>query len=189
MLLLAGALLVFVISPYLRKIGASQAAIRSAVAELSALEQKIAGYKTAIAELAKIETNKEEIVGLFPKRENMVSLVSGIESAVARAGAFSELKIIDKKEDPLAADVDRAARPVASSLKGVEEVPYKLTLSGNYRSFTDFLLYFEHQPFISELKKIGITAITVQDETSKVLRNTGLATGIFEGVFFIARAP
>lgn len=184
-----GAILLFAVTPLLRKIGSAQAAIRASRVELLAVEQKIESYNTAITELAKIQANKEDILRIFPKREAMVNLVQGIESAVTRAGAIPELKITDKKEDPLAADIDRGASPVVPGLKDIEEVPYSLTLSGHYRSLTDFLLFIEHQPFVTEFKKFAITAVTVQDETSKALRNTGLASGIFEGVFFIARSP
>lgn len=187
--LLGAAILLFGVMPSLRRISSAQAGIRATHVELAAVQQKVESYKRAIAELAKIETNKEDIINIFPQREDMVNLVQGIESAVSRAGALAELKIIDKKEDPRAADTDRTTKLVAPQLKEVEEVPYNLTLSGHWRSITDFLLLMEHQPFITEFRKFAITAVAVQDETSKILRNTGLANGIFEGVFFIARSP
>lgn len=181
-----GALLLFAVLPFLKKIATSQLALRAAEINLLGVEQQIQNYKTALAELAKVQTKKEAVLEIFPEREGMEPLVQGLEGAVTRAQGSAELKIIDKKEDLSQSQKspDKTA-PTVAGLKNIEEIPYTLTLSGNYRVMMDFLSYLEHQQYITVLNKITITAVSEQEETSKTLRNTGLASGLFEGVFFI----
>ena len=125
----------------------------------------------------------------------MLGLVLGVEKATRDSGVTPTLTITDKKEnpDPVAArgrsasdgQVGQASSRLIPGLKKVEEIPYTVEVSGNYRQTLDFLTYFENSPFMSELTKLSITADSVQNETTKVLKNTGIATSKVEAVFFI----
>lgn len=186
----AGALF-FGVMPLLQKIGNLQADIHRSELQLAHIEEQIQSYQTAIVELRKIETNKEEILGLFPPREEMTSLVVGLEGASSRAGGVSTLTIVDRKEASLPQGAKSDAKPVPSLIAGlqeIEEIPYSLKLAGDYQTMIDFLFYLEHRQYITQIKRISITTDSLQDTLTQTVRNTGLANAELEGAFFISQS-
>lgn len=186
-IVVAAVLIMFVVLPLISGIKETHNTIRKTKEEFAHLDSEIKSYKKLSSEFAKISAERQALAVMFPKREEMVVLVEGVESAVNQARVTSRVTITDKKETKMSSAEEKNINPVllVAGLQKIEEVSYALELSGDYRQIVDFLLYLEHLPFISEIVKFTITADTVQNETAKTLRNSGNGTSLIEGIFFI----
>ena len=185
-----GALVFIVMIPLNRQLAGSQEEILRKRQELVNIDQEIINYKTAIAELSKVKADQDSVNLLFPEREEMVFLVAALEDSVSAAGMTPELKITDKKEEQLASGSksktkDKTA-PIVKGLNRVEEVPYTLRVSGDYRQMTDFFRYFANLPFLSEITMASVKADSIQNDISKTLINIGTASIQLQGIFFIS---
>lgn len=188
-LVISLALVLFVVVPVLGKIGELRVELDTSEEAIAKAIMEVENYQAAVKEFKRIAGGSDQITQMFPLRDEMIFLVREIEEAVSVAGASSELKLTDKVEEPkpvrTAGSAEEVIPPLVSGLVNIEEVPYKLTLNSSYRDLVDFLLKFEHLPYISEITKISITADTEQSEVTKTLINTGSGTSKLEGVFFI----
>ena len=185
-----GALIYFVMIPLNRQLAGSQEEILRKRQELVNIDQEIINYQTAIAELSKVKADQDSINLLFPEREEMVFLVAALEDSVSAAGMTPELKITDKKEEQLASGSKSKTKektaPIIKGLNRVEEVPYTLRVSGDYRQMTDFFRYFANLPFLSEITMASVKADSIQNDISKTLINIGTASIQLQGIFFIS---
>ncbi|OGZ53433.1 MAG: hypothetical protein A3B25_03645 [Candidatus Ryanbacteria bacterium RIFCSPLOWO2_01_FULL_48_26] len=185
-----GALIYFVMIPLNRQLAGSQEEILRKRQELVNIDQEIINYKTAIAELSKVKADQDSVNLLFPEREEMVFLVAALEDSVSAAGMTPELKITDKKEEQLASGSKSKTKektaPIIKGLNRVEEVPYTLRVSGDYRQMTDFFRYFANLPFLSEITMASVKADSIQNDISKTLINIGTASIQLQGIFFIS---
>lgn len=182
-----GMLLLVVISPLLRQVTETQDSIRENEAKLLEIAAEIANYKALSANLLKVSEQKAALADMFPPREQMVSLVLGLESAASRAGLVHKLTITDYKEkqEQNVGAKDKPPVPIISGLNSLEEIPYTLQAAENYRSLIDFLIYLEHQPFVTVFDKLTLSVDQTQSEGSENLRNTGTAAAKLDGVLFI----
>ena len=185
-----GALIYFVMIPLNRQLAGSQEEILRKRQELVNIDQEIINYQTAIAELSKVKADQDSVNLLFPEREEMVFLVAALEDSVSAAGMTPELKITDKKEEQLASGSKSKTKektaPIIKGLNRVEEVPYTLRVSGDYRQMTDFFRYFANLPFLSEITMASVKADSIQNDISKTLINIGTASIQLQGIFFIS---
>ena len=185
-----GALVFIVMIPLNRQLAGSQEEILRKRQELVNIDQEIINYKTAIAELSKVKADQDSVNLLFPEREEMVFLVAALEDSVSAAGMTPELKITDKKEEQLASGSKSKTKektaPIIKGLNRVEEVPYTLRVSGDYRQMTDFFRYFANLPFLSEITMASVKADSIQNDISKTLINIGTASIQLQGIFFIS---
>ena len=185
-----GALLYFVMIPLNRQLAGSQEEILRKRQELVNIDQGIVNYQTVIAELSKMQDDQNAVSLLFPEREEMVFLVAALEDSVSAAGMTPELKITDKKEELLASGSKSKTKektvPIIKGLNRVEEVPYTLRVSGNYRQMADFFHYFANLPFLSEITMASVKADSIQNDVSKTLVNLGTASLQLQGFFFIS---
>ena len=183
----AGLLFLLIISPLFQKVVETKAQIRANEAKLLEIAAEIANYKALSANLLKVSETKTALLAMFPAREEMLSLILGLESAVQRAGLAHKLVIADFKEkrDQNPAAKDKPSATIVSGLTEVEEIPYHLEVLGNYRGLADLFLYLENLPFVTVPDKLTASADQIQPVGFESLRNTGTATAKLDGVLFI----
>lgn len=186
-LIISVALIFFVIMPLLDQVKGTQSRLESSKQKLAGLNLQIESYKVLSEELVRIANDREEVEKIFPIREDMAYLVEGVEKSASLAtAAIQNLKITDKLEDLFARQgTPSAAPPLIAGLKKIEEVPYSLELSGDWRRLEDFTLYSENLPYITQFSKLTVTADQEANEATRIITNTGLGTAKFEGVLFI----
>jgi len=93
---------------------------------------------------------------------------------------------LENPKQKVAGASEAEGRPgVVEGLAAITEIPFKITLKGDYRALVDFFLGFEHMTFVSAVSKIAVTADTEQNELTETLINTGSGTAVVEGTFFI----
>lgn len=180
-------LLLLIVLPLFRKVVATQSGIAENQAKLRQIATEIQNYKTLSNDLLKVATEQKYLEQMFPVRENMVSLVEGLERAVSDANLNSKLTIVDNKEkqEQNPNSREKPAPPIIPSLSRLEEIPYILQITGNYRGMIDFFHYLEHLPFITITDKLSVTADKAQSSETGILRNAGTATAKLEGVLYI----
>ncbi|MDP3993831.1 MAG: hypothetical protein Q8P75_02515 [bacterium] len=191
--LVAGAMIFFVMIPLARQLVENQREIVQKKQELADIGEEIINYQTGIAELSKVKAEKESVNLIFPVREKMAFLVEALEGAVSAAGMSPELKISDKKEGRAASVSKSSAESkgkdkdasIVKGLNNIEEIPYTLELSGNYRQMTDFFNYFANLPYLSEVTQLSVKTDSAQNDITKALVNLGTAAIQLKGVFFI----
>ena len=170
-------LAIFVVRPQLRKITDLRTRITESQNKAAALQVRIADYRLAAKELQKVSGQKAALAALYPAREQMESLVLGLEQAAASSGVLTSLKITDALEAAAKGEsVSEAKPPVVAGLSGLTEVPFTLDLSGTYRQLTDFFMYFDNSPYLTRITSLSVAADQDQGETAEILRNTGIAT-------------
>lgn len=182
-----GILLLVVISPLLNKLTDTQKKIKENEGKLLEIAAEIANYKVLSANLLKVTETKVRLSTMFPPREEMVSLVLGLESAVQKAGLSSKLVIVDVKEkqERAAGAKEKPPAAIVSGLVSLEEIPYLLEVSGSYRALTDLFIFLEHLAFATVPDKLTVSADQEQITGQKDLSNTGTATAKLEGLLFI----
>lgn len=181
--------IVFGIFPMVKSLNAINHRIAGAQMELAQISTELEGYQKANAELKKSLVLKERVTAVFPKREQMVSLVESMETALGNSNLDSVLRIIDEKELNLAIEAGQIKpRPIlVPGLDALQEVPYELEITGDFAQFVSFFHYFENQPMFSAYSSLVFTAESDQDEKNKKLFNTGQGRGYLEGVLFIRK--
>lgn len=186
-----------VLLPFLEKIGSTVKKTKENEESAAKLVAQISEFRQLSQEFAKIQDEMRDLTAVFPRREEMVSLVKGLESATARAGSVHELALKDSAEEQEmqggksagGAGGNADANPmVVAALAGAEQVPYSLHLTGeNYRKFLDFLIYLENLPFYTEVKQLTVTADSAQDGETQILHNIGSGEMVLEGVLFLKK--
>ena len=182
-----GILLLAVISPLSNKLTDTQKKIKENEAKLLEIAAEIANYKTLSTNLLKVAETKARLSVMFPPREEMVSLVLGLESAVQKVGLSSKLLITDNKEKRERSSGAQEKPPAAiiSGLASIEEIPYLLEVSGDYRALADLFIFLEHMTFVTVPDKLTVSVHQEQIVGRKDLSNTGTATAKLEGLLFI----
>ncbi len=189
--LIVAVLVVFAVSPLLGNLRDMKENITQSKVELNRITAEIVSYEQLSAQISQVSVHEQEILKMFPVREETANLVEGLEESIERATAAHTLTITDKKELALQPGGLPKGKPeeiLLPTLKQIEEVPYNLEVLGGFRQLTDFLLYLEHQPYFTEFRRLTVTADQVQREVpgqKPELINTGTATAKFEGVYFI----
>lgn len=178
-------LVFFGVRPQLVKLSGLQTAIEENRQEFSFLQAKVVSLEQAAAELEKAAGQKKAIFELFPKRDEMERAVLGLEEAAGAAGTSAVLTITDRLEDANASRSGEKKGPAVAGLKGIEEVPFVLDLSGTYRQLVDFFLNFENSPYVTKITGFSVVADVEVSEQREEPRNTGRATGKAEGIFFM----
>lgn len=183
----AGVLLLLVISPLFHKVIQTKEKIKANEEKLLEIAAEIANYKTLSANLLKVSETKTWLSAMFPAREEMVSLVLGLESAADRADFVHKLVITDfkEKQEQSVGAKEKPPLQIVSGLASLEEIPYQLQVSGSYRQLADLFLYLEHLPFITVPNKLTIIADQVQPVGLENLGNTGVAAARLDGLLFI----
>lgn len=187
-ILVCAVLVSFTIIPLLSRIVSLNEEIKNNQLDLVKITTEIKNFEKATRDLEKYKLGRGALTAMFPVREEMVSLVQGLESVINRAGLSAELKIADKKEELMAGSGGReviSTPTVVPGLEPIEEIPYLLEARGDYRSLINFFVYLESLPFVSEITKINITADSIQEEARRIIINTGTGIAKIEGVFFI----
>ena len=182
-------LVLFFILPMSARVRGTRARIIENQSKIEAQTKQIAEYQSAEKKLVLIRDSLDEVLGLFPAREEAVALVETLESAVGRAEvAGATLKLTDAQDTEGArrGAAKPAAKVRAAKLKNIDEIPFALTLRGEYRDFMDFLMYLENSPYVIEVRDLAFRAETIQLDDESV-RKTGLADGLFNGLFFISQ--
>lgn len=184
----AAIIIFFGVFPQIRKIGSLAAGIESNKSTIALLEREVENYQRASSDLERVAEVRAAFENMFPVREQMVSLVRGMENSSLRSGLAMELILSDQKEEslslPKGAPV-KAVPPLVNNLSQLEEVPYSLKTAGSFLELLEFIYYLENQPFITELSKLSVTAEIEQEERTERIFNTGVGLGQIDGVFFI----
>lgn len=180
-------LVIFGIRPLISKISDTNAQIQKNKQELARIVYEIESYRGLLGELSWAFFEREALKQMFPVRERMVGLVENLEGAALQAGMSPKLSFLDVKESLEANRGGRSLTPkiMFADLRQIEEVPYTMELSGNYRQYVDFLSNFENLPFLSKITKLTLTADSLQNEKTKELENLGTGKGTVEGLLFI----
>ena len=180
----AFALIFFAVMPQMAQIRNAVSGIAGNREQIDKIQRELSGYQMSHSELEKIK-NEKVVQEMFPQRESMAPLVAALENAVKSSGGAHALTIVDKKEEAAAGGggEQKPAPPVVPGLAHVEEIPYSLEFTGNYRQIVNFLLYLENLPFVSRVTNLSLAAESKQ--VDEVVHNTGLATAKIEALFFI----
>ena len=172
--------------PQLRNFNSKQEQIRSSKQELATLEGSIATLQQAEQKLQQIDVEFDQVVKIFPLREDSVVLVEKLEDAIARAGLVASLTIVDTKETEQNQKGQENTPPVLANLVRLEEVPYSLRVSGSYRQITDFFIYLENGTLPTEFTNLSLSAeLTRASGVGTTSVKTGQITAEIKGVFFI----
>lgn len=146
---------------------------------------EIAEHQKLAEDLAKVESGRKQIANMFPAREEMVALVQGLELAAQRSGLTSGLILTDLEEKDSVQGKEPPAVDVPAGLTQIEQVPFRVSLEGDYRQFTDYLIYLEHLLFVAEIDEISISAESSQESEEGPLQNTGKGTAEVKGFLYI----
>ncbi len=190
--LIALVLILLAIVPLISNLKQTHAKITKNQIELYRIKSDIKGFEQLSQQITQVEAHEQDVARLFPVREEMASLVQGLENSVAKANTTHKLSITDAKESNAQSNSQAKGKTEAAvvpGLKQIEEIPYTLAISGEYRRVVDFLLAIEHQPFFTEFQKFTITADQTQRGSGQEfeLFNLGTASAKLEGVFFIQK--
>lgn len=184
--ILTGVLIFFGVAPLLAKVKNSQDRIKANQEELVQLAQAIASYKDLSAKLSQIGDQAQIVSAIFPLREDSVSLVQGLEKAFQEAGLSAQLSIVDNSEN--ATPGTAVPPPVITKLSGIEEVPYTMRFSGDYRQTVNFLIALENTPFLTEVTGFSLSSDTnSSSQRGNLIVKTGTATGEIRAVLFIKK--
>ena len=145
---------------------------------------EIVEHQKLAEDLARVESGRKQIANMFPAREEAVALVQGLELAAQRSGLTSGLILTDLEENSVQGQEPPAAA-VPDGLKQIEQVPFRVSLEGDYRQFTDYLIYLEHLPFVLETDEFSISAQSSQESEGGPLQNTGKGTAEIKGFLYI----
>ena len=172
--------------PQLRNFNSKQEQIRSSKQELATLEGSIATLQQAEQKLQQIDVEFDQVVKIFPLREDSVVLVEKLEDAIARAGLVASLTIVDTKETEQNQKGQENTPPALANLVRLEEVPYSLRVSGSYRQITDLFIYLENGTLPTEFTNLSLSAeLTRASGVGTTSVKTGQITAEIKGVFFI----
>src|SRR3989338_3722507 len=171
-------------------------AVSSIKSEIDQKQQRIAQVRWEIQSYQEVQANLKKLTGsdtmpeIFSKRENVLTLIEGLEGAVARSAGSHTLVLTDHEEQAAvsASSKPPARQAVIKELTGAEEIPYQLDYFGSYRQTVNFLLYLENLPFITRVGKLSLAAESVQSsEPGGDTRNTGNAFTQVDGLLFIQK--
>lgn len=146
---------------------------------LENINREIAEHQKLAEDLARVEGGRQKIADMFPVREEMVSLVEGLEFAARNSGSEAELELTDTKLEE---------KILAGQLNQIDQIPFTVKLEGDYRQFTDYITYLENLPFVVHINGFSLTAESVQ-VTETTLQNTGKGDAELKGVLFIKGLP
>lgn len=184
-IVVSAVLIFFGLKPLLTKFGSVAENIRKNNSEIADLSSRIEILKQAEAKFSQVESKASDVTGLFPAREDSVTLVESLENAYKRAGLVANLSITDTEElDPTLSSL-RPVKLIKGSI-GLDEVPYTLNLTGDYRQLTNLFLYFENSPFLTEIRNLSLAGESVQAESGKTL-TTGIVNAQIEGILFVKK--
>lgn len=182
-------LVIFLVLPMMARVRDTRTKILANQETVAAQLTQINEFRAAESNLVQIRGSLEEVLGLFPVREDSVVLVETLESAISRSQiAGVKIKLTDAKESELArgggpgAAATEPAR--TANLKNLEEVPFTMSVSGTYRNLTDLLFYSENARFNIQINDLNFKAELTQLEDGGTV-NTGIANGIFKGTLFM----
>lgn len=171
-----------VINPTLLKIEDLRSEVIAKKTELKQLEEQIIIFKNSQTELAQA-SGRESIAESLVKREDLESAILQVEEAAAATSVFQSMVIIDELEDPKKTN---KAKELISGKSSLQEVPYTLTTSSDFKQFIDFLRYLEHLPHFTEVSKISLQSNTGPETTGEIDRSD-IITGTVDSIFFIQK--
>jgi Tfp pilus assembly protein PilO len=187
---IVGAVLVvtFFILPMLRNFQSTDEAIKQNQSDFQQIQADIESLKNLSIQLKQLGSDQQSLNEMFPKREEIVGLVEGVESAIDKSGPTAVLSIVDSAEAGPGSKASQEKLPsVVPGLKNVEEVHYFLKLGGTYRQLIDFFVNLENLSFMSEISSLSMTADKEQAGPNQLLGNVGTVTSNIEGVFLIKK--
>ncbi|MDP3741456.1 MAG: hypothetical protein Q8R08_03995 [bacterium] len=184
----AGVVVGLVCLPLISKVSQTQKQIGETKVKLQVIAAEIENYQKLAFNLSKVSAVKQRLLEIFPPRENSVSLVEGLEGAAAVSGlTISKLTITDNqtKNETSTGQVEKPLPQLVTGLGLVEEIPYTLQITGDYRGLVDFFSYLEHLPFITIPNKLTVAADQTQTDRAALLQNTGEAAAKLDGMLYI----
>lgn len=181
-------LVLFIILPEVKALKETRANLEAKLLTLANLEEEILAAQKISERLGEVAQAKLTLEKFFPKREDMVFLVEGLEVEAQKAKLPLKLTLTDLKEKETESGAKTLQKPpfLFPELKDMEEIPVSLELSGGeYRQFLDFLLALENLPFFAPIQKLQLSAQSIQVEGTEEVINTGRGVGKLEGLLFV----
>ncbi|OGE81343.1 MAG: hypothetical protein A2826_02190 [Candidatus Doudnabacteria bacterium RIFCSPHIGHO2_01_FULL_43_23] len=151
-ILIFGLILFIVVKPLLADLGTLHNEVQGQKDELNLLILEEASYKTASADLARIEDRVEEIRDLFPVKEQLAVFVERLEFIARDLENDFSITITDAEEQNTSSGSgDSEVYTIVPRLANVEVIPFDFQLSGSFLGIVQFLQTLENQPFFSEI--------------------------------------
>ncbi|MEO8065843.1 MAG: hypothetical protein ABI643_03260 [Candidatus Doudnabacteria bacterium] len=177
----------FLIRPNLNSVSELYNAAVAKQTKLQSLTQQIEAYKKSQSDLDSIQ-NKDKILGSILERESLQDAIQQIEAAAAASGVSEGMTI---QESAPNASGQSAVPDVITGKAAVTEVPYSITMTGQFASIVKFLQYMEHLPHFTEVSKFSFGAGNSTSSTadnSGLVKHDGILSGGFNAVFFIKKS-
>lgn len=183
--LAAGILIFSAALPLVRKIRVTQQEIQKTKDRYAEISGKIEKLREIENRLAAIDSEIPDVKNLFLVREEAVSLVESMETAVSQAGLSGKLSIVDQEEDARSSSLKQPL--LVKNLIALEEVPYVLRFGGSYRQVVDLLQYLENLPYFTIISALSASAQLNTSQTGKTGGEvrTGNVSGEINGVLFL----
>lgn len=154
--------------------------------ELNLLILEEASYKTASADLARIEDRVEEIKDLFPVKEQLVVFVERLEFIARDLENDFSITITDAEEQNQSGGTKGLGDyTIIPNLENIEIIPFNFQLSGSFSGIVQFLQTLENQPFFSEIESFVLRSdLIASTGDSKLLFRTGRVQAVIRSAFY-----
>ena len=174
------------IKPLLADLGSLHEVVQGKKDELNLLILEEASYKTASADLARIEDRVEEIKSLFPVKEQLVVFVERLESIAQDLENDFSITITDADESNSAGgSEDSGAYAIVPSLTNIEVIPFDFQLSGSFLGIVQFLQTLENQPFYSEIDSFVLRSDFTEGSSDSDLQfRSGRVAAVIRSAFY-----
>jgi len=177
------ALYLFLLKPYMEKVNTLFNEATAKQTEYQAILDQILVYQSSQVELDSVN-DRELLANSILERNTLQEVIEELEAGAAKAGVSEQLKIqetLDPKGKP------RPTKPVIQGLNKVDDIPYTVTVSGNYLAIVRFMQYLEHLPHFTEVTSISLNAGVGETlETGQIL-NAETMTGFIDAVFMVRK--
>ena len=181
-----GILIFLIVLPQIRAVNEIKKDIDLNKRQIAAIQNKVKSYQEVHNTFKQI-TGSDEVPQIFPKREDMVALIEGLERSVTLTGGTQALSLTDSDSQQLPNGKKVEVEPVVKGPTKVREIPYTIQYYGDFRQTVDLLSYMENLPFVTYITQLSLGAEAQKGEGLEAERNSGFAFTQIDGVLFIKK--
>ena len=179
-----GVVLFIVIKPILADLDLLHSEVQGQKDELNLLILEEASYKTASADLARIDDRVGEIKDLFPVKEQLVVFVERLESIAGELENDFSITITDADEQ-VGGNDNMGDYTIIPNLNNIEVIPFDFQLSGSFLGIVQFLQTLENQPFFSEIENFVLRSDLTTNSGDLALQfRTGRVQAVIRSAFY-----
>ncbi len=180
------ALIFFAVLPQIRAVNETKKEIDLNKRQIASIQNKIKSYQEVHNTFKQI-TGSDEVPQIFPKREEMVTLIEGLEKSVTLSGGSHSLSITDNDSQKPGAGKKAEQEGIVKGLSKVREVPYTIQYYGDFRQTVNLLSYLENLPFVTYFTRVSLATESQKAETALNTTNTGYAFTQIDGLLFVKK--